>query len=99
MSVRQHMKVVRPELNVTSFPVRDFASPSASQTIVLVTTSLPRTLRRRCTRIEPSSTRNGFPSSIGLKQPPKQRQGLLTHMFKKKEPAAAAVEPEMIDLS
>ena len=24
----QHMKVVQPELNVTSFPVRDFASPS-----------------------------------------------------------------------
>ena len=34
---------------------------------------------------------------LGLKQPPKQRQGLLTNMFKK-EPVAAA-EPETIDLS
>ena len=32
------------------------------------------------------------------RQQPKQRQGLLTHMFKKKEPAAVA-EPETIDLS
>ena len=35
---------------------------------------------------------------LGLKQQPKQRQGLITKMFKKKEPAAAA-EPETIDLS
>ena len=35
---------------------------------------------------------------LGLKQQPKQRQGLLTNMFKKKEPVAAA-EPQTIDLS
>ena len=35
---------------------------------------------------------------LGLKQQPKQRQGLITNMFKKQEPAAAA-EPETIDLS
>ena len=35
---------------------------------------------------------------LGLKQQPKQRQGLLTNMFKKKEPVVAA-EPETIDLS
>ena len=35
---------------------------------------------------------------LGLKQPPKQRQGLLTNMFKKKEPVVV-VEPETIDLS
>ena len=35
---------------------------------------------------------------LGLKHQPKRRQGLLTNMFKKKEPAAAA-EPETIDLS
>ena len=35
---------------------------------------------------------------LGLKQPPKQRQGLLTKMFKKKEPVVVA-EPETIDLS
>ncbi len=33
---------------------------------------------------------------LGLKQPPKQRQGLLTNHFKKKEPV---VVPETIDLS
>ena len=37
--------------------------------------------------------------SLGLKQPPKQRQGLLTNMFKKKEPVVVAAEPETIDLS
>ena len=36
---------------------------------------------------------------LGLKQQPKQRQGLLTNMFQKKEPVAAAAEPETIDLS
>ena len=36
---------------------------------------------------------------LGLKQQPKQRQGLLTNMFKKKEPVATAAEPETIDLS
>ena len=35
---------------------------------------------------------------LGLKRQPKQRQGLLTNLFKKKEPVAAA-EPETIDLS
>ena len=35
---------------------------------------------------------------LGLKQPPKQRQGLLTNMFKKKQPVVVA-EPETIDLS
>ena len=35
---------------------------------------------------------------LGLKQPPKQRQGLLTNQFKKKEPVVVA-EPETIDLS
>ena len=35
---------------------------------------------------------------LGLKQQPKQRQGLLTNMFKKKEPVVAA-EPETIGLS
>ena len=35
---------------------------------------------------------------LGLKRQPKQRQGLLTNHFKKKEPVAAA-EPETIDLS
>ena len=35
---------------------------------------------------------------LGLKQPPKQRQGLITNMFKKPQPAAAT-EPETIDLS
>ena len=38
-------------------------------------------------------------SGLGLKQPPKQRQGLLTNMFKKKEPVVVAAEPETIDLS
>ena len=33
-----------------------------------------------------------------VKRQPKQRQGLITNMFKKQEPAAAA-EPETIDLS
>ena len=33
---------------------------------------------------------------LGLKQPPKQRQRLLTNMFKKKEHVAAA-EPETIE--
>ena len=33
---------------------------------------------------------------LGLKQQPKQRQGLLTNHFKKKEPV---VVPETIDLS
>ena len=36
---------------------------------------------------------------LGLKQQPKQRQGLLTNMFKKKEPVVVAAEPETIDLS
>ena len=35
---------------------------------------------------------------LGLKQPPKQRQGLLTNHPKKKEPVVV-VEPETIDLS
>ena len=35
---------------------------------------------------------------LGLKQPPKQLQGLLTNQFKKKEPVVAA-ESETIDLS
>ena len=35
---------------------------------------------------------------LGLKWQPKQRQGLITNMFKKPEPVAAA-EPETIDLS
>ena len=37
--------------------------------------------------------------SLGLKQQPNQRQGLLTNMFKKKEPVVVAAEPETIDLS
>ena len=37
-------------------------------------------------------------TGLGLKRQPKQRQGLLTKHFKKKEPVAAA-EPETIDLS
>ena len=36
---------------------------------------------------------------LGLKQQPKQRQGLLTNMFKKKEPVVVVAEPETIDLS
>ena len=36
---------------------------------------------------------------LGLKQQPKQRQGLITKMFKKKEPVATAAEPETFDLS
>ena len=35
---------------------------------------------------------------LGLKRQPKQRQGLLTNMFKKKQPVVVA-EPETIDLS
>ena len=37
-------------------------------------------------------------SGLGLKQQTKQRQGLLTNQFKKKEPVVVA-EPETIDLS
>ena len=36
---------------------------------------------------------------LGLKQQPKQRQGLLTNHFKKKEPVVVVAEPETIDLS
>ena len=38
-------------------------------------------------------------SGLGLKQQTKQRQGLITKMFKKKEPVATAAEPETFDLS
>ena len=37
-------------------------------------------------------------NGLGLKRQPKQRQGLITNMFKKPEPVVAA-EPETIDLS
>ena len=59
VDVRQHMKVVQPELNVTSFPVTDFSSTSASQTMWLWTLSR----LRACTRIDPSSTRKDAPMS------------------------------------
>ena len=38
-------------------------------------------------------------SGLGLKQQTKQWQGLITKMFKKKEPVATAAEPETFDLS
>ena len=38
-------------------------------------------------------------SGLGLKQQTKQRQKLITKMFKKKEPVATAAEPETFDLS